>query len=133
MLTFDEKKQLVEELRKEWTMMWWERVDDRVRAEGISDKDYSQLFVEQGTVIIATRKFRSPDFREILQRHLLCDVSGVLPPYPSVGGWGKFARTVLIGQQQHVSRRRRSAPPEVCRKKGQQQKKGGRGWLHFKR
>lgn len=133
MLSFDEKKQLLDELRKEWRMMWWERIDDRVRAEGISDKDYSKLFVEQGTVIIATRRFTPPDFYEILQRHIMCDVSEVVPPLPSVGGWRKFVRTTLKDQQPHTGRRRRSAPPEIRQKKSQQQKKGGRGWLHFTR
>ncbi len=132
MLSFDEKKQLLDELRKEWRMMWWERIDDHVRAEGITDKDYSKLFVDQGTVIIATRKFRPPDFYDILQRHMMRDVNEVAPP-PSVGGWGKFIRTNLQDHQLHKGRRRRSAPPKICRKKGQQQKKGGRGWLHFTR
>ena len=129
----DEKKGLVEELRKEWRMMWRERIDDKVRAEGISDKDYSQLFVERGTVIVATRKFKPPDFLEILQQHNLCSVSDVFTPHPSVGGWGKYIRTVLRGQQPQTGRRRRPVPPELCRKKGQQKKKGGRGWLHFTR
>ena len=131
MAVSDEKRQLIEELRKEWRMMWRERIDDKVRAEGISDKEYPQLFVERGRVIIATRKFKPPDFLEILQQYKLVSV---LPPHPSVGGWGKFVRTSLRSQQSQVGRRRRIAPPELCPKKVQQQKKkGGRGWLHFTR
>jgi len=132
-VTFDEKKEFVDELKKQWRMMWRERIDDRVRAEGISDKDYSQLFIERGTIIIATRKFKPPDFLEIMRQYMGYDASDVIPPHPSVGGWGKFARTFFSGQQQHIGRRRRTAPPELCMKKGQQQKKGGRGWLHFSR
>jgi len=133
-VSFDEKKEFVEELRNEWKKMWRERIDDWVKAEGVSDKDYSNLFVERGTVIIATRKFKPPDFLEILQKHNLCNVSDVAPLHPSVGGWGKFVRTVLKAQQQRIVRRQRFAPRELCPKKNQQQqKKGGRGWLHLSR
>jgi len=133
--TSEEKRKLVEELKGQWKMMWRERIDDKVRAEGISEKDYSQLFVERGTVIMATRKFKPPDFYEILQQHLspeASDINNVLPPNPTVGGWGKFIRNVL-SKQQSLVRRRRSAQIEPVRKANQQLKKGGRGWLHFRR
>lgn len=51
-------KELTEELKKQWKTMWSERVDDKVRAESIAEKDYNILFVERGTVIFATRNFR---------------------------------------------------------------------------
>jgi hypothetical protein len=35
--------------------LWKERFDDKVRAEGVANRDYSSLFVEKGTVIFATR------------------------------------------------------------------------------
>lgn len=126
----DERKEFFEDLRKQWRTMWRERIDDKLRAEGISDKDYQHLFVEKGSVIIATRKFKPPDFLEILQQHNLNDTPNALPPHPSVGGWRKFARTVLKNQQPHKSKRRKLAPQETIRKKGQQLKKNGRGWLH---
>jgi len=133
--TFEEKRKFIEELKKQWKTLWRERIDDKVRAEGISDKDYSKLFLERGTVIIATRKFKAPDFYEILQQHLSSvssEINNVLPPNPTVGGWGKFVRSVL-SKQQPLARRRRSAPTEPDKKESQQLKKGGRGWLHFKR
>jgi hypothetical protein len=133
--TFEEKKQFAEELKKQWKTLWRDRIDDKVRAEGISDKDYSKLFVERGTVIMATRKFKAPDFYEILQQHLSADsgeINNVLPPSPAVGGWGKFVRSVL-SKQQPLARRRRSALTEPVKNAGQQLKKGGRGWLHLKR
>jgi len=133
--TFEEKRKFVEELKKQWKTLWQERIDDKVRAEGISDKDYSKLFVERGTVIMATRKFKAPDFYEILQQHLSADssdISNVLPPNPTVGGWRKFIRNVL-NKQQPITRRRRGALTEPVRKANQQLKKSGRGWLHFKR
>jgi len=133
--TFKEKRQLVEDLKKQWRTLWRERIDDKVRAEGISNKDFSQLFVERGTIIMATRKFKPPDFYEILQQHLssdTSDINGVFPPNPTVGGWGRFIRTVL-SRQQLLARRRRIILAEPVKKAGQQLKKGGRGWLHFKR
>jgi hypothetical protein len=129
--TVDEKREFVEELREQWKMMWRERIDDKVRAEGISDKEYSKLFVERGTVIMATRKFKPLDFYEILQQYKESIGSEVIPPNPSIGGWGKFARNNL-NKQQHPTRRRRSAPESV-KKESQQLKKCGRGWLHFKK
>jgi len=133
--TFEEKKQFVEELKKQWKTLWRERIEDKVRAEGISDKDYSKLFVERGTVIMATRKFKAPDFYEILQQHLTSDssnINNVLPPNPTVGGWGKFIHNVL-SKQKLLARRRRSVSTEPIKKANQQLKKGGRGWLHFKK
>jgi len=133
--TFEEKRQFVEELKQQWKTLWQERIDDKVRAEGISDKDYSQLFIERGTVIMATRKFKAPDFNEILQQHLTADssnINDVLPPNPTVGGWGKFIRNV-VSNQVPQARRRRNALTEPVKKTNQQFKKGGRGWLHFKR
>jgi len=123
-------KELMEELRKEWRALWWERIDDKVRAEGIADKDYNRLFVERGTVIFATRKFRMLSFREILQLHGVIDVDRIVGPHPSVGGWGKFIRTVIANQRS--SKRKRCAQQYFEEeKKKQQLKKGGRGWLHY--
>jgi len=121
---------LVDDVRKEWRLLWRERIDDRVRAEGIANRDYSLLFVEGGTVIVATRDFKPLDLREILCMHEVQDVERVVSPHPSVGGWGKFMRTVLKGQKRTRRRPERPAPPRK-RKKNQQLKKGGRGWLHY--
>jgi len=124
-------KELVEELKKEWRSLWRERIDDKVRAEGIADKDYGMLFVERGTVIFATRKFKMLSFREILQLHGVIDVDRAVGPHPSVGGWGKFIRTMIAPQRSsrlgRIKRTRRYFEGE---KQKQQLKKGGRGWLH---
>jgi hypothetical protein len=126
-----EKKQFIDEFKDEWRSMWRNRLDDKVRAEGIADKDYSLLSVDRGTVIIATRKFKLLDFKEILQQHDLSSIGQIIAPSPSVGGWGKFIRTALVAQ--NVKRQRRQAPSKPDRSVDQQLKKGGRGWLHFKR
>jgi len=123
-------KQLVDELRVKWRTLWRDRIDDKVRAEGIANTDYSLLFVERGTVIIATRDYKPLDFYEILEQHRVRNADNVVPPNPSVGGWGKFMRSVL--RKESVIRRERPAPPEPNHKKEQQQKKGGRGWLHIR-
>lgn len=125
-----DSKEFVEELKTQWKTLWRERVDDKVRAESIAEKDYSALFVERGTVIFATRKFRMPSFKEILQLHGVADVDRVVGPHPSVGGWGKFIRTVIANQQRSRLRKRTSQYFEAEKKK-QQLKKGGRGWLHL--
>jgi hypothetical protein len=125
------KKQFMDEFKSQWKCMWRNRLDDRVRAEGVADRDYSLLSVDRGTVIIATRKFKLLDFREILQQRDLSNVGQILPLDPSVGGWGKFVRTNLVVQ--NPRRRRGQALLEPDRSVNQQLKKGGRGWLHIKR
>ena len=122
-------KEFVDELRGQWKLLWQNRIDDKVRAEGIANQDYSNLFVEQGTVIVATRDFKPPDFVEILQRHVSDDAEKLVPPNPAVGGWGKFIRSAISKRRSVASRR---APPEPDRKRDQQLKKGGRGWLHYR-
>jgi hypothetical protein len=133
--TYEERKAFVEELRQQWKTLWQERIDDEILAEGISSKDYSELFVERGTVIVATRKFKAPDFYDIVQKHLSSgesDVSNVLLANLRTGGWGKFVRNVLVKQQSSVKRRRRELV-DADKKVFQQRKKCGRGWLHFRR
>jgi hypothetical protein len=125
-----EKKELMDELKEQWKTLWHNRLDDRVRAEGIADRDYSLLLIERGTVIIATRKFRIPDFYEILEHHRSPIDGKPIPPNPSVGGWGKFMRTALTSNNR--KRSRRQAPLKAESYASQQLKKGGRGWLHIK-
>ena len=123
-----EWREVLERLRKRWRSLWEDRIDDKVRAEGISSEDYDMLFVDQGTVIVATRNYRPPDFRDILDRHVKDKKPGtVVVPSPVVGGWGKFVRDVV--RKQRFTKRGRPVP-SVSEKKRQQLKKGGRGWLH---
>jgi len=120
---------LVEELKVEWKRLWKERFDDKVRAEGIANDDYSSLFVEKGTVIFATRNFKSLNFEGILKEHEMTDTYRFVSPVPGVGGWGKFIRNAVL-QGRSGRRTRRAVGCFEEEKKPQQLKKGGRGWLH---
>jgi hypothetical protein len=125
-------KELIDELRVEWKRLWRERIDDKIRAEGIANRDYSKLFVERGLVIVATKDYKPLNFREILQRYIPSDISDrVIPPHPAVGGWRKFIRDYISNRRQ-FTKRGRLIPREAKNEKKQQLKKGGRGWLHFK-
>ena len=122
-----DRNQVVEGLREQWRILWQERIDDKVKAEGISNKDYSGLFVEKGMVLFATRSFRMLTFREILQLHEVVDADRYVAPSPQIGGWGKFVRTMIM----RPSSRAKQAKEDLdSLKKRQQMKKGGRGWLH---
>jgi hypothetical protein len=119
------------ELKESWRTMWCERFDDSVAAEGVAVDDYSMLFLARGTIVVATRKFKAPDFLEILDRHRklmgIQRTDGYVDP--SVGGWGKFIRNNYkppkFGSGKAVK------PTETCNERDRQQKKkGGRGWLH---
>jgi hypothetical protein len=124
------EKEKVEELKAEWKKLWRERIDDKVRAEGIANNDFSMLFVDKGTVIFATRNFKMLSFREILEFHKVVDIHRFIPPSPQVGGWGKFIRTV-IANKNSSDRVRQTRQYLESKKQKQQLKKSGRGWLHF--
>ena len=124
-----EWREFLEGLRTSWKSLWQDRIDDKVRAEGIANEDYDLLFVDQGTVIVATRDYMPPNFSEILERHAEDKQPGrVVVSNPRVGGWGKFVRDV-VSKQKRFTKRGRPVPSEPEKKK-QQLKKGGRGWLH---
>ena len=127
MVSVDEGVQ-IEEVKDEWKRLWRCRVDDKVRAEGVANQPFSLLFVERGTVIIATRDFKPLDLKEILSAYSFENVDRLVGLDPTVGGWGKFARTVLNTQAR--SRSLLYQAPPSYNVKGLQLKKGGRGWLH---
>ncbi len=120
----------VEKLKEQWKRLWRERIDDKLKAEGIANEDYPMLFVDKGTVIIATRDFKMLSFKEILELNDVLNAERFIAPSPSVGGWGKFIRTFIVtkGSFRRVEAARNYIEGE---KRRQQLKKGGRGWLHF--
>ena len=119
---------MAEEVKSEWKKLWQDRVDDKVRAEGIATSDYSKLFVEKGTIIHATRDFKALSLREVLEQNQIANAEKFIPPSPRVGGWSKFVKTsITIQKPQKSARILQYSEPE---KEKQQLKKGGRGWLH---
>ncbi|MEM4713771.1 MAG: hypothetical protein QXQ61_04390 [Candidatus Bathyarchaeia archaeon] len=122
-------KETVEELARQWKKMWRERVDDKLKAEGIANSTYPMLSVDKGTVIFATRNFRMMSFREILELHGIGDAEKFVAPNPQIGGWGKFIRTMVLNQKPS-SRVKRATLYLEKEKEKQQLKKSGRGWLH---
>ena len=125
-----DQKQAVEELKTEWKKLWMERIDDRYRAEGIAKNDYFGVFVERGTVILATRNFRLLNFRDVLERHGIIDVHKFVSPDARVGGWGKYIRSTFAKQRLN-SRMKRAVSYIADKKEKQHLKKGGRGWVHL--
>jgi hypothetical protein len=123
------QKEMVEALRIQWKKLWQERVDDKLRAEGIATADYCDLFVEKGTIIHATRDFKALNFKEILEQHEIANTDRFIPPNPHIGGWNKFVKTSITNQRPLKKRRNELYCEE--KKEKQQPKKGGRGWLHL--
>ncbi|MDR0372295.1 MAG: hypothetical protein LBI79_01845 [Nitrososphaerota archaeon] len=124
------QKELVDELKIEWKRLWKERVDDRVRAEGVAVDDYSSLFIDKGTIIHATRDFKALNFKDILLQHEVSDPERYIPPDPHVGGWNKFVRDNITKPQTKKAKFVEYYSNPVPREK-QAQKKNGRGWLHI--
>lgn len=119
---------LLDDVIEEWKALWRDRCDDKVKAEAMANRDFSLLSIERGTVIAAPRGFKPLDLRSILKTHRADDMKHVVSLHPSIGGWAKFARSVLIKQS-----RARVCKPNLekqSREKHLQRKKGGRGWLH---
>ena len=123
-------KVTLEDVKAEWKMLWRNRIDDKVRAEGIAKRDYSLLCVDQGTVIVATKDFKPVDLKEILSSYEIQNGERWDLPHPSVGGYGKFARTVLNKQKRAREWKATESVRSKKSKKTLPQKKGGRGWLH---
>ena len=122
-------KVMVERIREEWRQLWHERIDDKVRAEGIAIREFPLCYVDQGTIITATRDFKPLDLKEIYHLNRIQRAEQFIPPPPSVGGWRKFACAVLNKQTRHRGHFLKNPPPK--RTKNLQLKKGGRGWLHI--
>ena len=126
------QKEFVEELKNQWKLLWNERFNDKIRAEGISVKDYAILSVERGTIIHATRDFKALNFREILQRHMVEEHERFIQPDPNTGGWNKFIKKQITSNKPKRSYAITYTAENFSNKRAMQQaKKGGRGWLHF--
>ena len=121
--------ELRRELRVEWAELWRTRLDDALRAEGISVREFERLFVERGEILFATRDFKAVSFRSILERHMGSDAAARLSPEPVVGGWGRFIREYFVQPRDSQKRYR----PEVKVDASQQKRKNGRGWLNLAR
>jgi hypothetical protein len=107
--------------------LWRERFDDKVRAEGVSVRDYPLLFVDRGVVVFAVKGAKSPSYSDIVDFWVSKGL--VYSPDPLLGGWGKFIRTEL---KKHAHTRASKFSDNHLKGKAekQQAKKGGRGWLH---
>jgi len=95
----------------------------------MANRDFPLLFLDGGTVIVATRDYKQLDLKDILHLHEIQNVERFVTPLPSIGGWGKFARSMLSHQKR--ARTWEKTAPEQNRQKNLQSKKGGRGWLHL--
>jgi hypothetical protein len=122
-----ERDDFLKRLKEEWGLLWKERFDDRVKAEGVSTRDYPTVFAARGQVIFASRDAKTPCFSEVVASYTSQGL--VYSPEPRVGGWGKFVRTELK-RAVHSRARSFAADQPKGKKEKQQLKKGGRGWLH---
>ena len=126
--TRDELDEFRRRLKEEWGLLWRERFDDRVRAEGISVRDYPLLFMGRGFVVFASRDAKAPNFSEIAG--FWASQGCMYSPEPSDGGWGKFVRSEMKTLGKSRAKMFRYSQLKQIRENGQK-KKGGRGWLHI--
>ncbi len=121
------QKELVENLKAQWKLLWSERFSDKAKAEDVSVGDYTSLRIERGTVIRATRDYKPLSFKEILRQNVNENPENYLQPDVQVGGWNKFIKTMVTS---HNCQSIKRTLPEPEKRVVQQSKKGGRGWLH---
>ena len=128
------QKKMVEEIKVQWKLLWSERFDDKIRAEGVSVKDYATLLVERGTIIHATRDCKALNFKEILEQKMIENPERYVAPNVNTGGWNKFIKAEIkpTKNKGHSRRDAYNATEKISSKQDppQQPKKGGRGWLH---
>jgi hypothetical protein len=122
-----ERDEFRRRLKEEWKLLWSERFDDRLRAEGVAARDYPLVFTDRGRVIFATREAKAPSLSDII--NYWRTQGRVYWPEPNVGGWGRFIRTELKKMFHSRARMFEVDRTKVDRGK-RQRKKGGRGWLH---
>jgi hypothetical protein len=123
------QKELVEKLKIQWKLLWSERYNDNIKAEDVSVNDYEVLDVQRGTIIHATRDFKTLNFKEILHQHLIEDPDRYVQPQAQEGGWNKFVKTAITNTK--PQRHKRAQAYEPKKREAQQPKKGKRGWLHI--
>ena len=125
------QKKMVKEIKIQWKLLWSERFNDKVRAEGISVSDYAILHVERGTIIHATRDFKALNFKEILEKNMIDNCNNFNEPDVHAGGWNKFIKTEITNRKPKKSTQVALFPQETGKNSAlKQQKKSGRGWLH---
>jgi hypothetical protein len=123
------KKTIVEQLKTEWKNLWQERLDDKIRAEGVATDNYYSIFVEKGTIIHATKNYKALNLRDIIKQHEINNPDRYIPPDPNIGGWGKFVKTNILNKNSQKKARKNFFGEKKMT--NQQTKKGGRGWLHM--
>ena len=117
-------------LKIEWADLWKYKQDDEVKAEGISVKDYSLLYVDRGEIIHATRDYKPLSFREILEKHVGSEDASRVDLDPQVGGWRKFARQNFPAKKEKNVKKKE---PGIKFDLSQQQRRGGAGWRNKSR
>ncbi len=122
------EKELVDGLKIQWKQLWQNKIDDKIRAEGVATADYLTLFIDKGTIIYATRDFKALNFKKILEQNKIENAEKYIPPSPEIGGWTKFIKTNIMNQR--TSHKRRAETYVFEKKEKQQLRKGGRGWVH---
>ena len=127
----NDPKEFVNELRREWKTMWRAKFEDKVRAEGIADKNYELLFVERGLVLFDSRTLKALEFHEILEKHLTPELAERFNPNPVRGGIGKFIKDYITVRNNVKKKMREETRTDLKTLNQAQQSNEGKGWLHL--
>ena len=111
-------------IKLEWTDLWTNLHKDKVRAEGVSAKDYKILFVESGEILHATRDYKPISYHEILEKNIGSEEVSKVEIDPQVGGWKTFSKKHFPPKKDKINRN----GPNIKHDLSQHQRKGGFGW-----
>ena len=125
-MTPNQQKQTVEEIKTEWKRLWNERRDDKTRAEGIATNNYTNLFIDQGTIIHATRDFKILNLKDILKQHEIQNTDRYIQPDKQTGGWNKFVKDNI-----HQPTKTKHQNQPQTKQPQNKQTTNQRGWLHI--
>ena len=123
------EKEMVEQLKVQWKLLWSERFNDKTRAEDVSLKNYASLHVEQGHVIHATRDYKALNFKEILDQNMIENSVKFIQPNSREGGWNKFVKTKIYPSS--MKKDKFSMLNVTKKQAAQKSNKAKQGWLHL--
>jgi hypothetical protein len=127
-MNLDQKK-MINELEIDWKKLWDEKIDDRLRAEGIASTNYPRLSIEKGTIIYATRKYKPLTFKYILDQNQIENTNAFDSTHPEIGGWRKFIKTEITNQKPKTERKK-TFENDLLKKRALSKRKT-KGWLHL--
>ncbi len=128
-MSIKKDRQKAEKLKILWRELWTDQLIDKQHAEEMASREFSDLFIERGTVLRGPGNCVNLTLTDVLKKHQLS--SNLLPAHPSIGGYNLFIKNSIRSKRlSHVDTLKSSNEYSKVAKP-RQLKKNGKGWIHF--